>query len=431
MFTRSVRSGAIGTLVALALAAVTACSTQSEAVNADGGAPGPESSAPASTTTRSSAAPQPDAPERIDVPEVFLKNHDVDKVAGTYKYPGLCSPQQMTVSVFDTASAKVVSARGPKDEIEADGETISSVKCEIYRLDSDELYITYGVNSYKDASGLDPLREFSRAYTYALNSTTPSIIEFDTEISRVVGSTSGPVIQTLNQDRENSRGTYTISRYDVDGDQPEWTVNSTDFSVVYSDSPSVTLQHYGDRRVLDAGTGEELLQYCSIEGDHRRNTQVAVYMPISCEPYDSRPPTNTFEMYDLVHQRQFATLEHYDKSELLPDTSQDSDEYIVFFDKFEPSLIVLDKRTGDTVIDKIGDEAKDLNLEFVHLFADHLYLTTNNGTTSAVALPGGETVAGEVDSFPRERFSGWTRTTAGDGQVLVRDVDGRFPGPWY
>lgn len=88
---------------------------------------------------------------------------------------------------------------------------------------------------------------------------------------------------------------------------------------------------------------------------------------------------------------------------------------------------------------KNRDEAKSVaKLAF---FSDHLYVTNSNNTYSVFALPGTDPVASTWSGRPFGRIVGWTLVCQGETSpppsgecreiVLVRDTDGRYPGPWF
>lgn len=87
------------------------------------------------------------------------------------------------------------------------------------------------------------------------------------------------------------------------------------------------------------------------------------------------------------------------------------------------------------------DEAKKQPISKLAFFGDHLYITNSAGTFSVLALPGTNPVATNWTDRPFGRISGWTLVCAGETApqqkgdcreiLLVRDADGRYPGPWF
>ncbi|MDP7722459.1 hypothetical protein [Mycobacterium sp. TY814] len=87
------------------------------------------------------------------------------------------------------------------------------------------------------------------------------------------------------------------------------------------------------------------------------------------------------------------------------------------------------------------DEAKKQPISKLAFFGDHLYVTNTGGTYSVLALPATNPVATNWTERPFGRISGWTLVCSGEtapqqnGEcreiLLVRDTDGRYPGPWF
>lgn len=88
---------------------------------------------------------------------------------------------------------------------------------------------------------------------------------------------------------------------------------------------------------------------------------------------------------------------------------------------------------------KSRDEAK--TIAKIAFFSDHLYVTNSDNTYSVFALPDANPVASAWTGRPFGRIVGWTLVCQGEtaappsGEcrqiVLVRDTDGRYPGPWF
>lgn len=87
------------------------------------------------------------------------------------------------------------------------------------------------------------------------------------------------------------------------------------------------------------------------------------------------------------------------------------------------------------------EEAKKQPVSKLAFFGDHLYITNSAGTFSVLALPGTNPVATNWSERPFGRISGWTLVCRGETApqqkgdcreiLLVRDTDGRYPGPWF
>ncbi|WP_205876379.1 hypothetical protein [Mycobacterium camsae] len=87
------------------------------------------------------------------------------------------------------------------------------------------------------------------------------------------------------------------------------------------------------------------------------------------------------------------------------------------------------------------DDAKKQPISKLAFFGDHLYVTNSAGTHSVLALPETNPVATNWTDRPFGRISGWTLVCGGETTpqqkgdcreiLLVRDTDGRYPGPWF
>lgn len=87
------------------------------------------------------------------------------------------------------------------------------------------------------------------------------------------------------------------------------------------------------------------------------------------------------------------------------------------------------------------DDAKRQPISKLAFFGDHLYVTNSAGTHSVLALPETNPVATNWTDRPFGRISGWTLVCSGETALqqkgdcreilLVRDTDGRYPGPWF
>jgi hypothetical protein len=87
------------------------------------------------------------------------------------------------------------------------------------------------------------------------------------------------------------------------------------------------------------------------------------------------------------------------------------------------------------------EEAKKQPISKLAFFGDHLYITNSAGTFSVLALPATNPVATNWSERPFGRISGWTLVCRGETApqqkgdcreiLLVRDNEGRYPGPWF
>ncbi len=87
------------------------------------------------------------------------------------------------------------------------------------------------------------------------------------------------------------------------------------------------------------------------------------------------------------------------------------------------------------------DEAKNQPISKLAFFGDHLYVASSRGTFTVVALPGTNPVATNWSDRPFGRIAGWTLVCRGETApeqkgdcreiLLVRDTEGRYPGPWF
>jgi hypothetical protein len=87
------------------------------------------------------------------------------------------------------------------------------------------------------------------------------------------------------------------------------------------------------------------------------------------------------------------------------------------------------------------DEATMQPVSKLAFFGDHLYVTNSNGTHAVLALPATNPAATNWTDRPFGRISGWTLVCSGETApqqkgdcreiLLVRDTEGRYPGPWF
>jgi hypothetical protein len=98
-------------------------------------------------------------------------------------------------------------------------------------------------------------------------------------------------------------------------------------------------------------------------------------------------------------------------------------------------------RTQQWDLLKTRDEAKTLPISKLSFFEDHLYVTNVGNTFAVIALPVTDPVSSTWSVRPFARISDWTLECRGENAaalsgeckeiVMVRDQDGRFPGPWF
>jgi hypothetical protein len=102
---------------------------------------------------------------------------------------------------------------------------------------------------------------------------------------------------------------------------------------------------------------------------------------------------------------------------------------------------VWDLRTQQWDLLKTRDEAKKMPISKLAFFEDHLYVTNVGNTFAVIALPATDPVSSTWSVRPFARISDWTLECRGENAtalageckeiVMVRDQDGRFPGPWF
>jgi hypothetical protein len=95
---------------------------------------------------------------------------------------------------------------------------------------------------------------------------------------------------------------------------------------------------------------------------------------------------------------------------------------------------------------KTPDDVKKLSLGSSYFFDGHFYLqTTPSGTPNTYAvyvLPNEKPIATQWDTRPVQRMKDWTLVAQGQSEgcvgfssnscnIVVHDVNGAFPGPWY
>ena len=98
-------------------------------------------------------------------------------------------------------------------------------------------------------------------------------------------------------------------------------------------------------------------------------------------------------------------------------------------------------RTQHWDLMKNRDEARTPPISKLAFFGDHLYVTNVGNTYAVFALPATDPVSSNWTGRPFGRIVGWTLVCQGETVapptgdcreiVLVRDTDGRYPGPWF
>ncbi|OBK25951.1 hypothetical protein A5634_25235 [Mycobacterium asiaticum] len=87
------------------------------------------------------------------------------------------------------------------------------------------------------------------------------------------------------------------------------------------------------------------------------------------------------------------------------------------------------------------DDARKQSISKLAYFGDHVYVTNSANTFSVLKLPETNPVATNWSERPFGRIVGWTLVCRGETEpqqkgecreiLLVRDTDGRYPGPWF
>jgi Tfp pilus assembly protein PilV len=436
---RPVVRGIAGAAIAMAVVALSASGCGRSAP------PPPNQSSPNNTATATSRAATPTsttppAPQTIDI-----SGTDWTSYSGTI-YWG-CSGsvensggnEKIHPRIFDTATGKFITPAVPTA---APGEAITNEAC-VVTGSAPDLRIIYTVHTTKPASGLSPEVDKKTAYIYDLNSPSPlatkDISGFETYYD-LMSTSTGAVVTGAN-----GLGTQVLSNSDLSvlWTDPENATGSDD-TVVALPRHKDNNQAKFDGLELRAPNGESI--YRDANGNGASIFSEGPTHLVLLTIWKSYSPGILVTSYFDVNSR---TLLNINGSVQLPNgVNSTVSSGRLFMEGITPiggqgGMSVWNLQTHQMEFQKTPDQTKDLHIDRVNYFQDHLYIGTgsNPETFSVFKLPDETTpIATTWTSRPAGHLTGWTQvcknelSSGGSAQkcdlLLVKDQNGGYPGPW-
>ncbi|EME19387.1 hypothetical protein G419_14329 [Rhodococcus triatomae BKS 15-14] len=370
---------------------------------------------PTTTTTTQSSNDSPELPDSVPVPVGLEDGHII---GGTLVSKDYCTTQQAQLQVFNPETGTVVVVDGPTEKPDED---LIGLHCTVFSRNG-ATFVAYASSSRTKAEGLTGSEPVYRMSTYRLGSQTPTEVDLPGAPIGMVSTTVGPALLLDEGDRKM------IAVYGNESAVPTWSHPGTALLAGAEDAVA-DVPPLADFTLFDASDGSPILTSCSVQ-------QAGLVLEIddAVVSYRGCPPGSTDHLigYDVRQQRELFNLPP-EIGLFVPDDVHPSDDYILIRNR--DTLLVLDRETGETVISKSDDELASLNIKEAYIFADRLYLRTGSGDSSVVRLPSGETEAASWQIRPAARLDGWTLVydfsdSSDTVSRLVRDVGGRYPGPW-
>jgi hypothetical protein len=407
-------------LSAVALLAASACSQSEPAATVDSTTSTAATNTPSSPVSSRSAEP---AETTVDVPE-----DGVEYVISAGTVSAHCDGEVVFTGqrptaprVFDTQSGSFKTAALPAVPL---GEELRTSQCTVTR-DRGQLKVAYVVSTQKPASGLEPVKEFTRAYVMDLEGPSPrATIELPPG-SEMRGSSSFGVpvmVSGGGQTRIDFLRPTDLSRAWTKLGEPSYAATPSAIAVYGATDPAVV-------DIVDSESG---------------NTRATARITEQLGSQKLRAFTDGFKVSDRVIRSSDAkSISVADDSTSTGGDSQLSPEF--FMIRNASLLRVYDLNSGRVVIDRRDDDAKALDLRGSKLFGDKLYLLSTSSagvdTKTIVQLPSQKTVATSWTEIPYADLDGWTLTTSNcmsadlevgaacEGLELVKDVAGQYPAP--
>jgi hypothetical protein len=438
----------IVTAAAAACFAVASCSSH-------GASPGPTSSPKAqqtnSTTTISSTA--------AAVPETVSLEKDWREYGGTLYYgcpesfsTGDGALRSIQPKIFETRTGKFVVPAVPAVPA---GETITGAGCALSGT-VDAMKVIYLVTTIKPARGLEPEVKKITAYVFDLTSTQPLATKEQQPPTADLQFT-GPGNWKLAPTASGVAWIYAFTNEKIATSPPRTIVlSNTDLSTIWTDPeaglvwqnvlsfPYNTEGHmYGAQLRLPSGE--------SIYHDNDIWTVDGVLEDgadklVKITHWDSYSPAIVSTQFYDLNTRAIIKIGNFDRISGggLSATLSDGRLFINAMSSGNSQFGgfgVWNLRTQQWELLKNRDEAQKLSIAKIEYFGDHLYITNLANTFSVIALPASDPIASNWSVRPYERLSGWTLVCRGENtnasanqacneNILVKDKDGQYPGPW-
>lgn len=393
--------------------------------------------AAASPTTAASSAPA--APQTVEL----AQSDSGEYYGGTY-YTGcqhyLNSGDVKPPQVFDTETGRFIAA--PMPQLPA-GEQLNRSSCALTGTAPDSK-IAYVYDTTKPASGLNPRVDKKTAYLFDLHSAAPLATADvgDLGWSKIVGTSTGAVM-TGNEPSSSGFRTEVLSNKDL-------SVLWTDPDAVQESDDSVLAFKRIDPRAF---VGVELR---SPDGESLYKTALARDIVVKTVT------DGTVHLAQLEIQKEVGVLvtSFFDvKNRTLLNINGSTEVAVpgfltswgatvsdghLFLDGGKSGLLLWNLVTQQVEFQKSADELKNLDINRVTYYGGYLYLATNAGDPpfSVFKLPDTEkAVATQWTSRPMSRINGWTLLCRNEirdhalgtcgAQVLTKDQNGAYPGPWF
>lgn len=322
-----------------------------------------------------------------------------------------------TATVFDVTTGEFVDTKEPATPATEDRDDMT---CAVVR-DGDSFSVALLVSSTVPARGLEPQRSRHRLSIHDLGSTEPraTITIDDIPVGQKPGLTglNGSVLVT--------RGGPRTDAYNLVDLQRMWGANLevdsyNDDSVAMRDGP-------GPTSIRDPRTGAVRVQL--------------PHAPVATDP--TSYSLSSDRTYTVIRSSDGKKFPYPDRMEIGGCSYQVWGKYFTCYES--DGLTVTDLDTGERVLDRQSTDLGELKLVGMRIFGDRLYLTTQSGdrgsTQSVLSLPDGAVVSESFSAVPMQSMVGWTLVNR-DGckpnglngcewSDAIKDVDGKYPGPWY
>jgi hypothetical protein len=354
--------------------------------------------------------------------------------------------------IFDTKTGQYLGAPVPMAPA---GENITGAMCALSGA-VDDMKVVYVTTTFKPAQALEPEATKTTAYAFDFKSSQPLAtkeLQPPTPDLKLTEAKEWGLVAT-------SSGVAWLNAF-TDGHgaaSPPRTVmlSNTDLSIAWNDpQPGRAWQDVlSFQRNTEAGktTGAELRRPTG-EAIYQDNDVSTVDGELSDGPdklvkmthWDSYTPAVLSTMFYDLNSKSVIKIGDSDRISggKLAATLSDGKLFVDGrdSDNSQFGFGVWNLRTQQWDLVKNRDDAKKLSISKLAFFADHLYITNDDGTFAVIALPATDPVASNWSVRPFSRLSGWTLVCRGEtaapsnGEckeiVMVQDQDGRYPGPWF
>lgn len=420
MSVRTCRSLAAIVMTAVASLVVASCSGDSGSGSSTAADTATATSQPTTTTEPTSTTPE--VPLVVDVPSILPTFLDTvyDARCGSYS---ASSKSDNHISVFDPKQGRFIDTPLP----EAPGnEEEQKLTCAITR-DGDSYKVVFLLESLLLARGLDAQRNIYRLMLYTPGASQASAqvtlddVGYDQPFDDVqMVTTTSAIALTYRPKGQKEDKTFVHSAKDL---APLWSTSDA----LYSTNDDVIAFKVSDEEASLRNPKSGAEQARAPRGSHSAHAY-----------FDTKGGVRTSDF------KRFSVTETEHVSEY-----QVWGRYFVL----RGSLLfaVYDIDTGRRMIHRSGEAVRSMGVDEYIVFGDRMYLAVESGSTKSRSiwdLMNDREIANSWRNIPTVALSGWTvvETPRGTTQMcaqtdrtrgvicekvtLVRDVDGKFPGPW-